>query len=178
MSRIGKLPITLPNGVTVEFKDSAVAVKGPKGSLEKDFYHAVKVSLNDSTVNVTPADNSRHSRAMYGTARAIIANMVTGVSEGYTSKLEIHGVGFRAALKGDTLDLSLGYSHPIHYKVPEGVTVTVNENTKVTVQGIDKQIVGSVCADIRRFYPPEPYKGKGVRFSGEQIRRKEGKTVS
>lgn len=178
MSRIGKLPITIPGNVTIEFKDSTVSVKGPKGNLEKDFYHAVKVSLDDNAVKVEPADDSRHSRAMYGTARAIIANMVTGVSDGYSRKLEIHGVGFRAALKGDILDLSLGYSHPIHYKVPAGVVVTVNENTKLTVEGIDKQMVGAVCADIRRFYPPEPYKGKGVRFAGEQIRRKEGKTVS
>lgn len=178
MSRIGKLPIAIPEKVKVTIDGVTVQVVGPKGTLTKTFTNSVKIETGDDGVQVSPANKSRQAQAMYGTTRAIVANMVQGVTVGYSKDLEIHGVGFRAALKGDLLDLALGYSHPIQYKVPEGVTVTVAENTKLKVEGIDKQAVGAVAADIRRFYPPEPYKGKGVRIVGEQVRRKEGKTVS
>ena len=177
MSRIGKLPIPVPGNVKVAIEGPTVKVEGPKGKLEQDF-KAVNVSFADQSITVEPSSNSRTSRAMYGTSRAIIANMVKGVTEGFSKDLEITGVGFRAALKGKILDLNLGYSHPIAYEIPEGVTVTVAENTKIKVESHDKQKVGAVAAAIRRFYPPEPYKGKGVRIVGEFVRRKEGKTVS
>lgn len=178
MSRVGKLPIAIPDKVKVDIQGVTVNVEGPKGKLSKTFTPHVKIETDSEGVRISPANTTRQARAMYGTVRAIVANMVTGVTTGYQKDLEIVGVGFRAALKGDILDLALGYSHPINYKIPAGVTVTVNENTKLKVEGIDKQMVGAVAADIRRFYPPEPYKGKGVRIVGEKIRRKEGKTVS
>lgn len=178
MSRVGKLPIAIPDKVKVDIQGVTVNVEGPKGKLTKTFTHNVKIETGNEGIQVSPANTSRQARAMYGTTRAIVANMVQGVTEGYSKNLEINGVGFRAALKGDVLDLALGYSHPINYKVPAGITVTVTENTKLKVEGIDKQAVGAVAADIRRFYPPEPYKGKGVQIVGEKIRRKEGKTVS
>ncbi len=178
MSRIGKLPVAIPDKVKVAIEGVTVSVEGPKGKMTKTFSPHVTIVTGEEGIQVSPANDSRQARAMYGTTRSIIANMVTGVTEGYIKNLEINGVGFRAALKGDILDLSLGYSHPIHYKVPEDVTVTVTDNTKVKVEGIDKQVVGAVAADIRRFYPPEPYKGKGVQIVGEKVRRKEGKTVS
>lgn len=178
MSRIGKLPIAIPEKVKVAIDGVTVQVDGPKGSLKQTFTNSVRIETGEEGIQVSPANKSRQAQAMYGTTRAIVANMVQGVSVGYSKDLEIHGVGFRAALKGDILDLALGYSHPIHYKVPAGVTITITENTKLKVEGIDKQLVGAVAADIRRFYPPEPYKGKGVRIVGEHVRRKEGKTVS
>lgn len=178
MSRVGKLPIEIPDQVKVDIQGVTVQVEGPKGKLSKTFTPNVKIENGSEGVQVSPANKSRPARAMYGTTRAIIANMVQGVTKGYTKDLEISGVGFRAALKGDILDLALGYSHPINYKVPAGVTVTVTDNTKLKVEGIDKQAVGAVAADIRRYYPPEPYKGKGVHIVGQTARRKEGKTVS
>lgn len=178
MSRIGKNPVGIPTKVEVSVSDNTVSVKGPKGNLEKEFPRHVTIEVADNQIQVNPASDNRMARAMHGTARAIIANMVHGVSEGFSKDLEINGVGFRAAVKGKMLDLALGYSHPINYPIPEGITVTVAENTKVKVEGIDKQLVGAVAADIRRFYPPEPYKGKGVTIVGEKVRRKEGKTVS
>lgn len=178
MSRVGKLPITVPGKVTVDIHGVTVNVEGPKGKLSKTFTHNIKIESGADGVQVSPANSSRQAKAMHGTTRAIIANMVQGVNEGYSKSLEINGVGFRAVLKGDILDLALGYSHPINYKVPSGITVTVTDNTKLKVEGIDKQAVGAVAADIRRFYPPEPYKGKGVQIVGEKVRRKEGKTVS
>lgn len=178
MSRVGKLPIEIPEKVKVDIDGVTVSVEGPKGKLTKTFSPHVTIKNGSEGIQVSPANTSRQARAMYGTARAIIANMVTGVTVGYSKNLEINGVGFRAALKGDVLDLALGYSHPINYKVPADVTVTVTDNTKLKVEGIDKQAVGAVAADIRRFYPPEPYKGKGVQIVGEKVRRKEGKTVS
>ena len=178
MSRIGKNPVGIPAKVEVSVSDNTVSVKGPKGNLEKHFSRHVTIAVADNEVQVNPASANRPARAMHGTARAIIANMVRGVSEGFSKDLEINGVGFRATVKGKILDLALGDSHPINYPIPEGVTITVAENTKVKVEGIDKQLVGAVAADIRRFYPPEPYKGKGVTIVGEKVRRKEGKTVS
>ncbi|MCB1123747.1 MAG: 50S ribosomal protein L6 [Verrucomicrobiae bacterium] len=177
MSRIGKLPVEIPEKVTVSVEGNVVSVEGPKGKLSQEFPNAVKVTKEDAELKVAPANNSRFARAMYGTTRALLSNMVTGVVEGYSKSLEISGVGFRAALKGNNLDMSLGYSHPCIYEIPEGIQVTVTDNTKLKVEGIDKQLVGEVAASIRAFYPPEPYKGKGVSIVGEYVRRKEGKTA-
>ncbi len=175
MSRIGKLPVPVLDKATVSINGQTVNVEGPKGKLEKTFDSAVKIELVDNEVRVSPVDNSRHARAMYGTARSIINNMVKGVVEGYTKNLVIKGVGFRAALQGNKLDLALGYSHPCIVEVPAGITVTVKENTKLTVEGADKEVVGQVTAEIYQFYPAEPYKGKGVEIVGKHVRRKEGK---
>lgn len=177
MSRIGKLPVDIPEKVTVSIESNMVSVEGPKGKLSHQFPNAVAISKEDASVSVSPANNSRFARAMYGTARALIANMVNGVTHGYSKELEISGVGFRAALNGNKLDMNLGYSHPCIFDIPEGIKITVTENTKLKVEGIDKQLVGEVAASIRAFYPPEPYKGKGVKIVGEYVRRKEGKTA-
>lgn len=177
MSRIGKLPISVPTTVKVKLDKNTITVDGPKGKLIKDFNPAVVLKLESNELVVTPANASRFARAMQGTARSIIANMVQGVIEGYSKDIEIKGVGFRAAVKGTVLNLLLGYSHPINYSIPEGITITVTENTKIKVEGIDKQKVGAVAADLKHFYKPEPYKGKGVHIIGEYVRRKEGKTV-
>lgn len=177
MSRIGKLPVDIPEKVTVSVEANVVSAEGPKGKLSHAFPHVVKITKEDNQVCVEPAGNSRFARAMYGTARSLIANMVIGVVEGYSKNLEISGVGFRAALKEKTLDMNLGYSHPCIYKIPEGIQITVTDNTKLKVEGIDKQLVGEAAASIRAFYPPEPYKGKGVSIAGEYVRRKEGKTA-
>ena len=181
MSRIGKQPVPIPAKVKVEVKDHTVHVEGPKGKVSKTFADVVEITIADNEVNVKPRDDSRFARAMYGTARSVIAGMVKGVTTGYLKELEIQGVGFKAALKGNQLDLALGYSHPINYIVPDGIKVTVTDQTKVKVEGVDKQLVGEVTANIRSYYPPEPYKGKGVRIVGEfaeRVRRKEGKTVA
>jgi large subunit ribosomal protein L6 len=179
MSRIGKLPVSVPDKVKVDIKGSTVSVEGPKGKVSKTFAPVVSIVLADKRVTVSPTkDTSRFARAMYGTVRSVIAGMVKGASEGYSKDLEIQGVGFKANLKGKQLDLALGYSHPILFEIPEGIKVTVTDQTKVKIEGADKQLVGAVAADIRAFYPPEPYKGKGVRIVGERVRRKEGKTVA
>lgn len=178
MSRIGKQPIPVPEKVKVDISGQTVSVEGPKGNLSKTFNKAAAISLDEGEIKVAPADSSRFANAMYGTARSIIAGMVTGVTEGFVKELEISGVGFKAVLKGSTLDLALGYSHPILYPVPDGIKVTVTDQTKVKVEGVDKQLVGEVAANIRSYYPCEPYKGKGVKYVGERVRRKEGKTVA
>jgi large subunit ribosomal protein L6 len=178
MSRIGKLPIEIPANAKVTVDGQIVRVEGPKGKLEKSFNRAVSIRIEDNVVIVEPAGRSRLARAMYGTARSIINNMVIGVVDGYKKELEIQGVGFRAAVSGKTLDLALGYSHPIKFTIPDGVTVTVAENTKLSVEGADKQVVGEVTATIYSYYPVEPYKGKGVRIVGQQVRRKEGKKTA
>ncbi|MBL4575169.1 MAG: 50S ribosomal protein L6 [Opitutaceae bacterium] len=178
MSRIGKNPVVIPTNVKVEIDGSSITVEGPKGKNAKSFPSVVSLEVKDDTVVVSPVGDSRLAKAMYGTARSIIASLVKGVVDGFSKELEIHGVGFRATLKGSILDLSLGYSHIIEYQIPERVQVTVTGNTKLKVEGIDKQEVGAVAAEIRSFYPPEPYKGKGVRIVGEYVRRKEGKTVA
>ncbi|MFL2842826.1 MAG: 50S ribosomal protein L6 [Coraliomargaritaceae bacterium] len=175
MSRIGKLPVAIPEKVKVSVDGQNVSIEGPKGSLKKSFDHSVKIELVENEVRVSPVDDSRHSRAMYGTVRSIINGMVVGVVDGYTKKLQIKGVGFRAVLKGNILDLALGYSHPCELEIPEGIKVTVAENTKITVEGADKQVVGQVTAEIYQFFPAEPYKGKGVHIEGQYVRRKEGK---
>lgn len=179
MSRIGKQPVLIPDKVKVDVQDHSIQVEGPKGRVSKSFADVVKLSVNDKKqIIVTPLEESRFAKAMYGTARSVINSMVKGVTVGYAKDLEIQGVGFKAALKGRQLDLTLGYSHPVLFDIPEGIKITVTDNTKLKVEGADKQLVGAVTAEIRSFYPPEPYKGKGVRLVGERVRRKEGKTVA
>jgi large subunit ribosomal protein L6 len=177
MSRIGQQPITLGPGVQVEVEDGDVSVKGPKGTLTRRFDPRVTVTVADGRVRVERAGNSKQDRALHGTTRAIVANMVKGVTEGFVKKLEIHGVGYRARLTGRTLGLSVGKVRPCVYPLPEGIEVTIERNTMLTISGIDKQLVGQVAADIRSFYPPEPYLGKGIRYTDEHVRRKAGKTV-
>lgn len=178
MSRVGKVPVPVPDKVKVDIKGHTVSVDGPKGKVTKTFAPVVNISLADKKVSVSPVDDSRFSRAMFGTVRSVIAGMVKGASEGFVKDLEIQGVGFKANLKGKVLDLALGYSHAILFDIPEGIKITVTDQTKVKVEGADKQLVGKVTAEIRSYYPPEPYKGKGVRIVGERVRRKEGKTVA
>jgi len=180
MSRIGKQSVVIPEKVKVAVNaaSNSVLVEGPKGKVQKSFAPVVKIDVADKKVTFAPTEDTRFSRAMYGTARSVVAGMVKGVTEGYTKELEIQGVGFKAVLKGKQLDLALGYSHPILFDIPEGIKVTVTDQTKLKVEGVDKQLVGAVTAEIRSYYPPEPYKGKGVRIVGERVRRKEGKTVA
>ena len=176
MSRIGRLPITVPAGVEVKVDGSVVSVKGSKGELSHTVASPIEVTLEDGTLTVARPNDERASRSLHGLTRTLIANMVTGVTEGYEKKLEIVGVGYRVLSKGPTqLEFQLGYSHPITFNAPEGITFTVEGPTKLGVVGIDKQLVGEVAANIRKLRKPEPYKGKGVRYAGEQIRRKVGK---
>ncbi|MEZ7856693.1 MAG: 50S ribosomal protein L6 [Aquiluna sp.] len=175
MSRIGKLPIPLPAGVTVEINGQDVAVKGPKGELKLTVSKPITVSQEDGSVIVARPDDEAVSKSLHGLTRSLIANNVHGVSEGFTKALEIVGTGYRAALKGSTVELSLGFSHPVLVTPPEGITLVVEGNTKIIVSGIDKQAVGEMAANIRKLRKPEPYKGKGVRYEGERVRRKAGK---
>lgn len=177
MSRVGLKPISLPEKVAVKLDGRTVTVEGPKGKLGFSLPDGITLSTENGTVTVSRANEERKQRALHGTARALINNMITGVSKGFEKSLEIHGVGLRAAVKGSDLDLSLGKSHPLLHPIPQGLTVTVAENTKIKVEGIDKQLVGQFAAEVRAYYPPEPYKGKGVRYTGEHVRRKEGKSV-
>ena len=177
MSRIGNKPVQIPAGVEVAVNGTHVAVKGPKGTLENDFYSKLTISVEDNVLTVSRPDDERETRAMHGLTRALIHNMVVGVSEGFQKQLELAGVGYRVALKGNTLDLSLGYSHPVTYDAPEGITFEVPDNTHIHVKGISKQQVGQVAAEIRSKRPPEPYKGKGIHYVGEHIRRKLGKAA-
>jgi large subunit ribosomal protein L6 len=178
MSRIGKQPVPIPDKVKIDIKDTTVHVEGPRGKVHKTFAPVVTIVINDKKVIVAPIGETRFANAMYGTTRSIIASMVKGVTAGFSKDLEIQGVGFKANLKGKQLDLALGYSHPIVMDIPEGIKLTVVEGTRIKVEGCDKQLVGAVTAEIRSYYPPEPYKGKGVRIVGERVRRKEGKTVA
>jgi large subunit ribosomal protein L6 len=177
MSRIGKLPITVPSGVDVAVEERKVTVKGPKGTLSHTVASPITVARSeDGAIEVSRPNDERLSKSLHGLTRTLIANMVTGVTQGYEKKLEIVGVGYRVLSKGPTqLEFQLGYSHPITFNAPEGITFTVEGPTKLGVQGIDKQLVGEVAANIRKLRKPEPYKGKGVRYAGEQIRRKVGK---
>ena len=178
MSRIGNKVIPLPEKVAVEVSGSGeVSVDGPKGKLQWTLPEGISLESGDGNVSLKRADESRRIRAMHGTARSLVANMVEGVSNGFVRRLEIHGVGFRAAVKGRVLDLSLGFSHPVEHPIPEGIDVKVEDNTKIVVEGVDKHAVGQFAADVRAYYPPEPYKGKGVRYEGEYVRRKAGKAV-
>ncbi|MFO1485909.1 MAG: 50S ribosomal protein L6 [Verrucomicrobiaceae bacterium] len=178
MSRVGKQTITIPDKVSIKLgADRSVQVKGPKGELAWTLPLGVTAAADAKHVNVTRESDDRRIRALHGTAQRLISNMIIGVSQGYKKDLEIHGVGFRAAVKGSNIDLQLGQSHDRLHPIPKGVKVTVTENTKIAIEGIDKQVVGQLAADIRAYYPPEPYKAKGVRYVGEHIRRKAGKSV-
>lgn len=177
MSRIGKLPISLADKVKVTESNGKIEVEGPKGKLQFSLPEDITVEVEEGAVTVVrPSDNRKH-KSLHGTVRSILNNMVKGVSDGFVKELEIQGVGFRAKVAGENIDLSLGKSHPIIHPIPEGLTVTVTENTKVKVEGVDKQLVGQFAAEVRGYYPPEPYKGKGVRYVGEYVRRKAGKSV-
>lgn len=178
MSRIGNKPVSIPKSVAITSSDDGViTVKGAKGELKWALPPCVTLTVLGDVATVARQDDSRDSRAKHGLARAILANMVKGVDAGFVKDLEIQGVGFKALLQGDVLNLSLGFSHPILFKIPSGIKVSVADNTKVKVEGIDRQLVGQVASDIRSYYPPEPYKGKGIRYAGEVVKRKEGKTV-
>lgn len=177
MSRIGKLPITLPKGVTVDIKGTTVTAKGPKGTLSQSINPEMSVSLEDGVLTVSRPTEQKHHRAIHGLTRALINNMVVGVSKGFEKKLQVEGVGYRAEMKGNTLVLNVGYSHPVDIEppTPETVFAVADRGKAITVNGIDKQIVGEVSALIRKQRPPEPYKGKGIRYVGEYVRRKAGK---
>lgn len=175
MSRVGQKPISIPAGVKVTLDGLRVSVEGPKGSLEREFSDRVAVTIEDGVVSVTRSDDARQTRALHGLSRALLANMVLGVSDGFRRELAIVGVGYRAILKGSDLELQLGFSHPVKVAAPSGITFEVPEPTKVIVSGFDKEEVGQVAADIRKLRPPEPYKGKGIRYSDEHVRRKAGK---
>ena len=177
MSRIGKQPIAIPPKVKVEVKGQNVHVEGPKGKLNWDLPKRTSLKVADGQVVVSRDGDDSQARALHGLSRALVNNMVKGVSDGFIKKLEIQGVGCKAAVQGKTVNLSLGYSHPIVYEIPDQIKVTVEENTKLTIEGPDKMLVGKVASELRAYYPPEPYKGKGVRYAGEHVQRKEGKTV-
>ncbi len=177
MSRIGKMPISLTDQAKVEVKDNVISVTGPKGALTQAMCDEVTVSVADGSVSVTRIDDSKRSRSMHGLYRMLVSNMVEGVTKGFTRKLEITGVGYRAELKGDLLALTLGFSHMIYFKAPAGIKIEVPEPTTVLVSGIDKALVGQIASKIRSFRKPEPYRGKGIKYEGEVIRRKEGKAA-
>ena len=178
MSRIGRKPVAIPAGVTVNIQGSKVTVKGPKGELSREVHPYIAAKINSGRVELSCSREDKESKAIFGTTRSLIANMVQVVHEGYSKDLEIQGVGFRANLQGKKLVLALGYSHPIEFAVPDGITLKVADGTNINVSGPDKHLVGEVSARIKAFYPPEPYKGKGVRLKGEYVRRKVGKTVA
>lgn len=175
MSRVGNKPVDLPTGVDVQVEGSAVKVKGSKGELERTFHERISFDVGDDAVTVTRPDDSRESRALHGLSRALLNNMVVGVSAGFAKELEIQGVGYRASLKGKDVELLVGFSHPVVVEAPDGITFEVPDQNKIIVSGIDKEQVGQVAATIRKVRPPEPYKGKGIRYVGEYVRRKAGK---
>src|SRR6266550_109149 len=177
MSRIGKQPIAIPPKVKVEVQGQKVHVEGPKGKLDWELPRRTSLKVQDGQIVVGREGEDAQARALHGLSRALVNNMVKGVTDGFIKKLEIQGVGFKAAVQGKSVSLNLGYSHPVVYPIPDQIKVTVEENTKLTIEGPDRQSVGQVAAEIRSFYPPEPYKGKGVRYSDERVIRKEGKTV-
>ncbi|WP_022682105.1 50S ribosomal protein L6 [Sphingobium bisphenolivorans] len=175
MSRTGKKPVAVPAGVTASIEGGQLSVKGPKGTLSLPLADEVTYSIEDGVIAVKPANDSKRARAFWGMQRTLVANLITGVTEGYTKKLLITGVGYRADAKGKVLNLKLGYSHDVDFPVPEGIEIKTPDNTTVEISGIDKQKVGQVAAEIRRWRKPEPYKGKGIKYAGEFIFRKEGK---
>jgi large subunit ribosomal protein L6 len=177
MSRIGKIPIVIPPKVKVDVKGRNVSVEGPKGKLDFALPERTRAAIEGDKLVVSRQGDESRVKALHGTCRAVLNNMVRGVAEGFSKRLEIHGVGFKAAVQGRAVTLNLGYSHPIQYALPDQVKVTVEENTKLLIEGPSKELVGKVAAEIRSYYPPEPYKGKGVRYADERIVRKEGKTV-
>jgi len=176
MSRIGRLPIPVPSGVTVKQTDGVVEVKGPKGTLSQKLPDVIALEIGDGQLKLVRPDDKKESRALHGLARALTANLVTGVTDGFKKELEIQGVGYRASVSGSKLSLLLGFSHPVEMPIPKGLSVNVENGTELVVEGIDKQAVGQFAADIRSKRPPEPYKGKGVRYRDEYVRRKVGKT--
>ncbi|MFH1060534.1 MAG: 50S ribosomal protein L6 [Pseudomonadota bacterium] len=175
MSRIGKLPISLPTGVEVVIAGQDVEVKGPNGTLRRQLHPMVQVESTEGVLRVTPRENTQQGRALWGLSRSLLNNMVVGVSQGFTKVLEIVGVGYKAEVDGSTLKLALGFSHPVIFPLPAGITGAVEKNTIVTLKGYDKELLGQTCANLRKYRPPEPYKGKGIKFQGEVIRRKVGK---
>jgi large subunit ribosomal protein L6 len=175
MSRIGKKPVALPKGVTASVDGQTVKVKGPKGELSVKLVPEVSVSVDEHGVTVAPRKDAEKASQMWGLSRTLVNNLVAGVTTGFTQKLEIQGVGYRAAVQGKVLNLQLGFSHDVPYAIPDGITIVTEKPTMISVSGIDKQLVGQVAAEIRSWRPPEPYKGKGVRYEGEYVRRKEGK---
>jgi large subunit ribosomal protein L6 len=175
MSRIGKKPVVIPSGVDLKIDKQNVMVKGKLGTISREFHPDVQLEINNGEAQVNLVSGKRGSGAIWGLSRALLSNMVIGVSEGFQKVLEINGVGYRAAAQGKVLKLTLGFSHPVNYQLPEGIEVKVEKSTRVIVKGIDPEVIGKVCAEIRKFRPPEPYKGKGIRYEGEYILRKEGK---
>jgi large subunit ribosomal protein L6 len=176
MSRIGKKPIEIPTGVTITINGDVVTVKGPKGELTRSFNSDIEIKMEENVINLSRPSESKEHRSIHGTTRSLLANMVEGVSKGFEKSLELIGVGYRAQKQGKKLVLNVGYSHPVEFEPEEGVEVEVPSNTKVIVKGINKERVGALAANIRQVRPPEPYKGKGIRYEGEVVRRKEGKT--
>lgn len=175
MSRIGRLPIEIPAGVDIKIDGSDVVVKGPKGELSLTVANPIEVTIDDGTVTVSRPDDERDSRALHGLTRTLIFNNIIGVTQGYTKELEVVGTGYRVQAKGSNLEFALGFSHPVFFEAPAGITFAVEGQNKVTITGIDKQLVGETAAKIRKIRPPEPYKGKGIRYAGEHVRRKAGK---
>lgn len=175
MSRIGKKPVPVPGGVTATVDGQEIKVKGPKGELSHVLVDQVIAKMSDDGIEIGMVEDNKDSRAMWGMSRTIVANLVTGVTEGFSKTLEINGVGYRAAMKGQALQLQLGFSHDVDFEIPKGIEISCPKPTEIVVSGIDKQLVGQVAAEIRRYRPPEPYKGKGVKYAGEYILRKEGK---
>jgi large subunit ribosomal protein L6 len=175
MSRVGRKPIPIPSGIDVKVDKSSVSIKGPKGQLKQDFHPRIGIKLDAGNILVSRSSDDKLDRSLHGLTRSIIANMITGVTKGYEKALEISGVGYRAQVQGRSLMLSLGFSHPVEFKLPEGIDAAVDKQTNITIKGIDKYLVGQVAANIRSLKPPEPYKGKGIKYSDEIVRRKEGK---
>jgi large subunit ribosomal protein L6 len=175
MSRIGKKPVPVPSGVTANVSGQTISVKGPKGTQQLVLHDDVTAKMEQGAVQIDPRNDSKRARAMWGTTRSLLANIMTGVSNGFERRLEITGVGYRAAVQGKNLQLALGYSHEVNYPIPEGITIATPRPVEIVITGIDKQKVGQVAAEIRDYRPPEPYKGKGVKYAGEYIFRKEGK---
>jgi large subunit ribosomal protein L6 len=175
MSRIGKKPVVIPQGVKVEFKDRAIYVEGPKGKLVKNISDRIDIGIKDNLVSVTRVADTKLDKSLHGLYRALIANMIKGVTDGYTKELEIIGVGFKATVSGNNLVLNLGFSHPVNFPVPEGIKIETPKATQIVIRGIDKEKIGQLATEIRAIYPPEPYKGKGVRFAGEYVKKKIGK---
>ncbi|SFE40955.1 LSU ribosomal protein L6P [Lentibacillus persicus] len=177
MSRIGLKPLEIPEGVDVQLNGNTVTVKGPKGELTRNFHSDMKIVIEDNVLTVERPSEHKEHRALHGTTRSMVANMVEGVHKGFEKSLEINGVGYRAQKQGDKVVVNAGYSHPVEIEQTEGIEIDVPQNTKITVKGIDKELVGGVAANIRAVRPPEPYKGKGIRYEGEKVRQKEGKTA-
>jgi large subunit ribosomal protein L6 len=175
MSRIGKRPVAVPSGITANVSGQTVKVKGPKGALEVVLHDDVSVKLEEGRIKIDPRNETKRARSQWGTSRTLVANLIAGVSKGFEQKLEINGVGYRAAVQGKNLQLALGYSHDVVYPIPEGITIVTPKPVEIVISGIDRQKVGQVAAEIREFRPPEPYKGKGIKYSDERIFRKEGK---